>query len=75
MRAARLVVDTGMHAFKWTREDCIAYVQDITGIDKEQATNEVERYAVMPGQACAYKMGQRAILVRSFKKCSNFDRS
>lgn len=52
-RARRLVVDTGLHAMQWTRRQAIDY-----GIP----ASEVERYVVMPGQACAYKIGQRKIL-------------
>ncbi len=52
-RARRLVVDTGLHAKKWTREQSIAY-----GIPQ----SEVDRYVVMPGQACSYKIGQLKIL-------------
>jgi uncharacterized protein (DUF885 family) len=52
-RARRLVVDTGIHAKKWTREQSIAY-----GIPR----SEVDRYVVMPGQACSYKIGQLRIL-------------
>jgi len=52
-RAKRLVVDTGIHAQKWTREQSIAY-----GIRQ----SEVDRYVVMPGQACSYKIGQMRIL-------------
>ena len=52
-RAKRLVVDTGIHAQKWTREQAIAY-----GIRQ----SEVDRYVVMPGQACSYKIGQLKIL-------------
>lgn len=52
-RARRLVVDTGIHAMKWTREQSIAY-----GIRQ----SEVDRYVMMPGQACSYKIGQMKIL-------------
>ena len=52
-RARRLVVDTGLHAMKWTRQQAIDY-----GISAQ----EVERYVMMPGQACAYKIGQLKIL-------------
>src|SRR5213080_362519 len=52
-RARRLVVDTGLHAKRWTREQAIAY-----GI----GPSEVERYVVFPGQACSYKLGQLKIL-------------
>ena len=61
-RAARLVVDTGLHAEKWTREQAIAYMVDTTGMDEREVVSEVERYMGMPGQACAYKVGQLKIL-------------
>ncbi|HEX8679107.1 MAG TPA: DUF885 domain-containing protein, partial [Chthoniobacterales bacterium] len=56
-RAVRLVVDTGIHAQRWTREQAIAYMLDKTGMGEKDVTAEIERYIVMPGQACAYKVG------------------
>ncbi|MCB2112139.1 MAG: DUF885 domain-containing protein [Parvularculaceae bacterium] len=56
-RAARLVVDTGLHHKKWTREQAIDYMTGVTGDTRESVTREIERYAVVPGQACAYKLG------------------
>ncbi|MBY0421478.1 MAG: DUF885 domain-containing protein [Parvularculaceae bacterium] len=61
-RAVRLVVDTGMHAKKWSREEAIAYMLAKTGMTEGEVTREIERYVVNPGQACAYKVGQLAIL-------------
>ena len=61
-RAVRLVVDTGMHAKKWSREDAIAYMVEKTGMTEDEVTREIERYVVWPGQATAYKTGQLAIL-------------
>ena len=61
-RAARLVVDTGIHAKGWTREQAIAYMVDTTGMNESRVTTEVERYMVLPGQACAYKVGQLKIV-------------
>ncbi|MBV8977478.1 MAG: DUF885 domain-containing protein [Alphaproteobacteria bacterium] len=61
-RAARLVVDTGMHAKHWSREQAIAYMQSVTGMAPSDVTAEVERYVVWPGQACAYKIGMKTIL-------------
>lgn len=56
-RAARLVVDTGLHHKRWSREQAIAYMAGATGETPESVTREIERYAVVPGQACAYKLG------------------
>jgi len=61
-RAVRLVVDTGIHAKKWTREQAIDYMVENTGMNRSEVTTEVERYIVMPGQACAYKIGMMKIL-------------
>jgi uncharacterized protein (DUF885 family) len=61
-RAIRLVVDTGLHAKGWTREQAIRYMLDNSGVSETQATTEVERYIAMPGQALAYKIGQLKIL-------------
>jgi uncharacterized protein (DUF885 family) len=60
-RAARLVVDTGIHHKQWTREQAIDYMQGVTGDTRDAVTREVERYAVWPGQACAYKLGMLKI--------------
>ena len=61
-RAVRLVVDTGMHAKRWSREQAIAYMLENTGNTEDEVTREIERYVVWPGQATAYKTGQLAIL-------------
>lgn len=61
-RAVRLVVDTGMHAQKWSRERAIQYMVDVEGLDEATATSEIERYAVWPAQALGYKLGQLKIL-------------
>jgi len=61
-RAVRLVVDTGLHAKRWSRERAISYMQTTTGMAITDVTAEVERYVVWPGQACAYKIGQKTIL-------------
>jgi len=61
-RAARLVVDTGIHAKRWTREQAIQYMFDNTGKPASEVVSEVDRYIVMPGQATAYKIGQLQIL-------------
>ncbi len=61
-RAARLVVDTGLHAKGWSREQAIAYMVSTTGMNESEVITEVERYMGNPGQACAYKVGQLKIL-------------
>ncbi|MTI30074.1 DUF885 domain-containing protein, partial [Xanthovirga aplysinae] len=61
-RACRLVVDTGIHAKKWTREEGIAYYVENTPNPKGDAVKMVERHIVMPGQATAYKIGMLKIL-------------
>ncbi len=60
-RAARLVVDTGLHHKQWTREEAIDYMQGVTGDTRASVTREIERYAVWPGQACSYKLGMLKI--------------
>jgi uncharacterized protein (DUF885 family) len=61
-RAVRLVVDTGIHYKRWTREEAIDYMVENTGITSSEVTSEIERYIVLPGQACAYKIGMLKIL-------------
>ena len=61
-RAVRLVVDTGIHAKRWSREEAIAYMLAKTGMTEDEVTREIERYSVWPGQATGYKTGQLAIL-------------
>jgi len=60
-RAVRLVVDTGMHAQGWTRDQAIQFFKDNTGKTDQDITVEVDRYIVWPGQALAYKLGQLKI--------------
>jgi uncharacterized protein (DUF885 family) len=60
-RAVRLVVDTGIHAKRWPREQAITYMRDKTGMGEKEVTAEIERYIVNPGQACAYKVGMLKI--------------
>lgn len=62
MRAVRLVVDTGVHYKRWSREEAIAYMMENTGMAEKEVTAEVERYIVSPGQALAYKVGMLSIL-------------
>ena len=61
-RACRLVVDTGIHSKKWTREEGIAYYQNNTSASERECVRMVERHIVMPGQATAYKIGMMKIL-------------
>jgi uncharacterized protein (DUF885 family) len=61
-RASRLVVDTGMHAKRWTREQAIESMVEATGDAVGVVTTEIERYCVWPGQACSYMVGKQAIL-------------
>src|SRR5690606_6265606 len=56
-RAARLVVDTGIHVKRWSREQAIDYMVETTGMERSAIVTEVDRYAVWPGQACAYMLG------------------
>jgi len=58
LRAMRLVVDTGLHAKGWTREQAIKYMLDNSSMAESDVTAEVERYIVWPGQALGYKLGQ-----------------
>jgi uncharacterized protein (DUF885 family) len=60
-RACRLVVDTGMHAFGWSREKAIAFVMENTALTELNVRNEIDRYLTWPGQALAYKMGELKI--------------
>ncbi|MGI4865650.1 MAG: DUF885 domain-containing protein [Janthinobacterium lividum] len=61
-RSVRLVVDTGIHDQRWTREQAIRYMRQTTGMAQSDVEAEIERYIVMPGQACAYKVGMLKIL-------------
>jgi uncharacterized protein (DUF885 family) len=61
-RACRLVVDTGLHAFGWSRDRALAFMVEHTALARNNIENEVDRYLAMPGQALAYKLGQREIL-------------
>jgi uncharacterized protein (DUF885 family) len=61
-RACRLVVDTGLHAMDWSREQAIRFMVDHVADSEANLTNEVDRYIAWPGQALAYKIGQREIL-------------
>ena len=61
-RACRLVVDTGMHAMGWTREQAIDFMMENSALAKNNIVNEVDRYITWPGQALAYKTGQLEML-------------
>jgi prolyl oligopeptidase len=61
-RSSRLVVDTGMHYFGWTRQRAIDFMKDNTGLSEQNIISEVDRYIAWPGQALAYKIGQLEIL-------------
>jgi uncharacterized protein (DUF885 family) len=61
-RAVRLVVDTGIHSKGWSRERAINYMVETTGMPETEVVSEIERYMGLPGQACAYKVGQLKIL-------------
>ncbi|MDN3238769.1 DUF885 domain-containing protein [Glycomyces tritici] len=60
-RACRLVVDTGMHVFGWSRERAVAYMREHTALSEANIANEVDRYIAWPGQALAYMIGRRHI--------------
>ncbi len=61
-RACRLVVDTGLHAMGWSRQQAIDYLTENSLLAENNVVNEVDRYITWPGQALAYKLGQREIL-------------
>ena len=61
-RAARLVVDTGLHAFGWTRQQSIDVLKERAGLSQLEAEIETDRYLAWPGQALSYMMGQREIM-------------
>ena len=60
-RAARLVVDSGLHAMNWTRDQAIEFMQERGSLPPVDAAIEVDRYTIWPGQALSYKLGQREI--------------
>ncbi len=62
LRAVRVVIDTGLHSMKWSREQAIKYFTDTLGDPVATATTEVDRYCVWPGQACAYMLGKLQFL-------------
>ena len=61
IRCCRLVVDTGMHALGWSQERAVQFMLQNTAMGEHDARTEVARYITWPGQACAYKVGERFI--------------
>lgn len=57
-RAARLVIDTGIHAFGWTRDQALSYLRERAALSEHEITTEIDRYIAWPGQALAYKLGE-----------------
>jgi uncharacterized protein (DUF885 family) len=62
MRAGRLVLDTGLHALRWSREKAIAWADENLAANHKDNVTEVQRYIVTPGQACAYEMGKLTLM-------------
>ena len=60
-RACRLVVDTGIHAFDWSREEVVAYMRSNTALSLHEIETETDRYISWPGQALSYKIGELKI--------------
>ena len=60
-RAARLVIDTGLHSQGWTRDQALAFLRDNTALPEHEITTEIDRYISWPGQALAYKLGELQI--------------
>jgi uncharacterized protein (DUF885 family) len=60
-RACRMVVDTGLHARGWSREQAVSFFMTENGNKREEVASEVDRYCSWPGQACGYKMGHSEI--------------
>ncbi|MDZ4754828.1 MAG: DUF885 domain-containing protein [Phycisphaerae bacterium] len=67
-RSCRLVVDTGMHALQWSREQAIAFMMENTALSELNIRNEIDRYISWPGQACAYKIGE--IMIRELREAA-----
>lgn len=65
-RACRLVVDTGMHSFGWSRQQAVDYMKEHSAASEKNIINEVNRYITWPGQACGYKVGE--ITIQQFRK-------
>jgi uncharacterized protein (DUF885 family) len=67
-RATRLVVDTGIHAKRWSREQATRYMMDTTGFVRGRSQSEIERYICMIGQACSYKIGHNVWVAQREKR-------
>jgi uncharacterized protein (DUF885 family) len=63
-RAVRLVVDTGIHSKRWTREQAVRYFVDVLEDRETAAITDIERYSVWPGQCCAYMLGKLTFLAQ-----------
>jgi uncharacterized protein (DUF885 family) len=63
-RACRMVVDTGLHAKGWSRDEAVRFFMEKNGNKREEVVNEVDRYCSWPGQACGYKMGHSQIVAQ-----------
>jgi uncharacterized protein (DUF885 family) len=75
LRAARIVMDTGLHSKGWSREQAIRYFVENQGDPESSAVSEVERYCVWPGQACSYMIGKLEWLkLRAMAKAKMGDR-
>ena len=61
-RASRLVIDSGIHHYGWSRDRALAYLRDRTALSEHEITTEVDRYISWPGQALSYKLGEIAIV-------------
>ena len=61
-RASRLVVDTGLHAFGWSRQQAIDFIVEHVPVNRNELVVDIDRYIGWPGQALAYKVGQRELL-------------
>ncbi|MFK8041896.1 DUF885 domain-containing protein [Congregibacter sp.] len=66
-RACRLVIDTGLHQYGWSRDQAIAYLRDNAAMSEHEITTEIDRYISWPGQALAYKLGEMLIREKRLK--------